>query len=164
MNIAIQLALAGGLFALFSFVHFFVDFVLQTHFEAMNKHNNPKIRAHHCLIYAIGFIPLMIVLNFKLWEFIVGFVVLFASHFYLDTYHAVFLWAKYIRQPPEMTDPHKESYLREDGEWAIKVLPPDPVKGFVQFVSTPLGKILMIAIDQISHLSFLWILVWLGLN
>jgi hypothetical protein len=54
-----------------------------------------------------------------------------------------------------MTEPSKSTNL--DGY--TSVLPPDPQKGFLQFIQTPLGKILMIAIDQIIHLTFLWPLV-----
>src|SRR5271170_3076338 len=109
-------ALGGGLFAIFAFVHFVVDWIFQTHAEAMVKHNNPKIRAKHCLIYTIGFIPFMVALHFSLLEMAVGLNILFWSHFYLDTYHGVFLWAKHIRKPPEMAS----------GK--------DPKLGFVEFI------------------------------
>lgn len=126
----------GGIFALLTFVHFFSDWIFQTHSEAMVKHNNWKIRAKHCLIYTAFFLPFLYSFKFSLLEMFVSVNLLFWSHFYFDTYHSVFLWAKHIRKPPEM----------DSG---------DPKVGFVSFVSTPLGKILMIAIDQISHISFL---------
>lgn len=134
----------GGLFAVFTFVHFFVDWLLQTHAEAMAKHNNWKVRARHCVIYTVGFIPLMWLLNFTTLEVVIGLNILFWSHFIEDTYLPVFYWAKYIRKPPEMKD--------------------NPKEGFIQFVSTPLGKILMIAVDQIIHLAFLFPLVWMAVN
>lgn len=158
------LGLAGGLFAIFAFVHFFVDWIFQSHSEAMVKHNNAKIRAKHCLIYTLGFVPLLYVLGFSLTGWIIGLNILFWSHFYLDTYHLVFLWAKYIRRPPEMVEPWKELYTRIDGSTAFKVHPPDDKQGFIEFIKAPLGKILMIAIDQISHLTFLWVLVWLAIS
>lgn len=160
MSVVYSLALAGGLFALLAFVHFVVDWVFQSHSEAMVKHNNPKIRAKHCLIYTIGFVPLMYVFGFTFWEWVISVNVLFWSHFYLDTYHGVFLWAKYIRRPPEMIEPHKIVGL--DGY--VTVTPPDPHKGFVAFIQTALGKILMIAIDQITHLIFLWVIVYFALR
>lgn len=160
MNMVVNLALAGGLFAIFAFVHFFVDWIFQTHAEAMAKHNNPKVRARHCLIYTIGFIPLMWLCGFEVCEWVVGLNILFWSHFYLDTYHGVFLWAKYIRRPPEMVMPQKVVGL--DGY--VTICAPDPKKGFVEFVSTTLGKILMIAVDQIFHLIFLFPLVWMAFN
>lgn len=161
-DIVIKLSLAGGLFAIFVFVHFFVDFGLQTHAEAMAKHNNAKVRARHCAIYTVGFIPLMYILHFTPLKYLIGLNVLFWSHFIEDTYLPVLLWAKYIRKPPEMVEPWKETYLRVDGSYAIRVHPPDPKRGFLEFVNTTLGKILMIAIDQIIHLAFLFVLVWLA--
>lgn len=164
MEIIQRIALMGGLFAVFSFVHFFVDWIFQSHSEAMAKHNNAKIRAKHCLIYTIGFIPLLLLLHFSLTKLVIAVAILFISHFIEDTYYPVYLWAKYIRKPPEMTDPWKETYSRVDGTTAIKVHPPDPKRGFVEFVQTSLGKILMIAIDQIIHLLFLIPLVWMAFN
>ena len=158
------IALAGGLFAVFTFIHFCVDWIFQTHAEAMAKHNNWKIRARHCTIYTLGFFPIMWVLHFSVLEFVLATNVLFWSHFIEDTYLPVYLWAKYIRKPSEMTDPHKELIVGVDGHQTFKVSPPDPKKGFIEFVSTPLGKILMIAIDQIIHLAFLIPLVWMALN
>jgi len=125
----------GGLFALLSFVHFFVDWLFQTHSEAMQKHNNNFIRAKHCLIYTLGFLPVFLMLSLPLGTIVILSSVLFQSHFIEDTYVPVYLWAKYIRKPPEM----------EDGT----------VEGFNDFINnTVLGKILMIAVDQIIHLLF----------
>ena len=160
MNSVLQIALAGGLFAVLAFVHFFVDWIFQSHAEAMVKHNNPKIRAKHCAIYTAGFLPLFYCFGFSWWEWLIGINVLFWSHFGEDTYLPVFYWAKWIRRPPEMTEPQKTTDL--DGY--VSVSPPDPRKGFVQFISTPLGKILMIAIDQIIHLTFLFPIIWLAMR
>lgn len=164
MDIVTKIGLGGGLFAVFAFVHFFVDWIFQSHSEAMVKHNDRRVRTKHCLIYTIGFVPLMWVLGFTPWEWVIGLNILFWSHFIEDTYIPVYLWARFIRRPPEMTDPWKEQYTRADGEVAFKVHPPDPKQGFVEFVKTPLGKILMIAIDQIIHLSFLFPLVYMALR
>jgi hypothetical protein len=165
MEFLIKLMLGGGLFAVFGFVHFFVDFIFQSHSEAMVKHNNPKIRAKHCAIYTAGFIPLLLVCYFAgalvMWQLVASVLILFVSHFYLDTYHGVYLWAKHIRRPPEMTEPIKES-SNIDGY--VNLLSPDPKKGFVQFVQTTLGKILLIVVDQIFHLIFLWPIVWLVMS
>jgi hypothetical protein len=160
MNLVLQLALMGGLFAVLAFVHFFVDWIFQSHAEAMVKHNNPKVRAKHCLIYTAGFLPLFYCFGFSWWEWLIGVNVLFWSHFMEDTYAPVYLWAKYIRRPPEMTEPVKTTGL--DGY--VTVGPPDPKKGFGLFVQTALGKILMIAIDQIIHLAFLLPIAWMALQ
>jgi len=154
------LALLGGLFSILAFIHFASDFILQSHNEAMIKHNHPKIRAKHCIIYTISFFPIFWYSAFYWWEWLIAINLLFWSHFYLDTYHIVYLWAKYIRRPPEMVEPRKQTGV--DGY--IMILPPDPKIGFMEFVQTPLGKILSIAIDQISHLTFLLPIVYLMKN
>lgn len=153
----LELALTGGLLAILVFIHFFVDWIFQSHSEAMVKHNNPKIRAKHCAIYTLGFVPIMLLFNFDWIEFLFGLNLLFWSHFVEDTYLPVYLWAKYIRKPPEMTEPRKQSGV--DGY--VQVLPPDPKAGFVEFVQTPMGKILMIAVDQIIHIAFLFPIAWI---
>jgi hypothetical protein len=161
MELLIKLMLGGGLFAVLSFIHYGTDFVFQSHTEAMVKHNNAKIRAKHCLIYTLGFVPILLFVYsvgaLLMWEVVICLLVLFFSHFYLDTYHGVYLWAKYLRRPPEMTQPRQKA----GADGYILVLPPDAKAGFVEFVQTTLGKILMISIDQLSHLTFLWMIVWL---
>lgn len=145
------IAILGGLFSVLAFIHFFVDWIFQSHSEAMVKHNNPKIRAKHCAIYTAGFVPLLAIVGFSPLEWFIALNILFWSHFYLDTYHGVYLWAKYIRRPPEMTQLRK--IIGIDGY--VTILPPDSKAGFIEFVQTPLGKILMIAIDQLIHITFL---------
>lgn len=135
-NLLVQI---GGLFAVLSFIHFFVDWLFQSHDEAMAKHNNSLIRAKHCFIYTLGFIPLFILLNLSVGLSIILCAILFLSHFIEDTYIPVYLWAKYIRKPAE-----------------IKLMD-DKYAGFMAFATTPLGKILMIAVDQIIHLFFVMI-------
>lgn len=156
----LSVALLGGIFSCLTFIHFFVDWIFQSHSEAMVKHNNPKIRAKHCFIYTAGFVPLFCFCHFSLIEWLIALNVLFWSHFAEDTYLPVFLWAKYIRRPPEMTEPIKNVGL--DGY--VSILPPDAKAGFVLFIQTPLGKILMITIDQIIHLTFLFPIAWMILR
>lgn len=155
--IAFIIALLGGIFAVLTFVHFFVDWVFQSHAEAMVKHNNPKVRAKHCAIYTLGFMPLLWICGLSWMQMGLAAVILFFSHFAEDTYYPVYLWAKYIRRPPEMTQPRKSTGV--DGY--VSILPPDPKAGFVEFIQTPLGKILMIAIDQIIHIAFLFPIAWM---
>ncbi len=143
MNV-MYLGIFGGLFALLTLVHFIVDWLFQSHAEAMVKHNNPKVRAKHCLIYTLGFVPFLYFFDYTWVEWAIALNILFWSHFVEDTYIPVFLWAKHIRKPPEMAA--------------------DPKKGFIEFVSTPLGKILMIAVDQIIHLSFLIPLAYMAMS
>ncbi len=153
----LEIALAGGSFSILVFIHFFVDWIFQSHAEAMVKHNNPKIRAKHCLIYTIGFVPFMALFHLSWAEWLFALNLLFWSHFCEDTYIPVYLWAKYVRRPPEMIEPRKQTGL--DGY--VSVLPPDPKAGFVEFIQTPMGKILMIAIDQIIHIAFLLPIAWI---
>ena len=153
----IEIALTGGLFSILVFIHFFVDWIFQSHAEAMVKHNNPKVRAKHCLIYTIGFVPFIALFHLSWVEWLFALNLLFWSHFCEDTYIPVYLWAKYVRRPPEMTEPRKQAGL--DGY--VSVLPPDPKAGFVEFIQTPMGKILMIAIDQIIHITFLLHIDWI---
>ena len=40
-QMVLTIALMGGLFAVLAFIHFFVDWIFQSHAEAMVKHNNP---------------------------------------------------------------------------------------------------------------------------
>lgn len=168
----LELALTGGLLSVLVFVHFFVDWIFQTHSEAMVKHNNPKVRAKHCAIYTAGFVPFMWLFNFGLLEWLIALNVLFWSHFAEDTYVPVYLWAKYIRKPPEMTTPrpprvhlHIDNTPGADPFAKVpcdcKLEPPDPKEGFKEFIQTPMGKILMIAIDQIIHIAFLIPIAWM---
>jgi hypothetical protein len=200
MLFAIMLALAGGLFAILTFIHFVVDWIFQTHAEAMVKHNNAKVRARHCAIYTLGFVPLLLAFT---WfsvltplELVACVLILFVSHFVEDTYLPVFYWALHVRRPPEV----RWTIKLEDG--ASKLYGPDgalvdhapsldtwpdqwrkdlatsvkdaetckaankqmALRGFMEFVNTGLGKILMIAVDQIIHLAFLFPIVWLVLS
>jgi len=161
METLIKLMLGGGLFAVLGFIHFFVDWIFQSHAEAMVKHANAKVRAKHCAIYTLGFIPLLTFIlcvgALTWWQFLACVAILFISHFFEDTYLPVYYWAKWIRRPPEMTQPIKQP-TNIDGY--VNVLPPDPKEGFKLFVQTTLGKILMIAIDQIIHFAFLFPIVW----
>jgi len=162
----LKIDLTGGLLSILVFIHFFVDWIFQSHAEAMVKHNNPKIRAKHCLIYTAGFLPFMWLFNFGWLEWFLAVNILFWSHFVEDTYVPVYLWAKYVRKPPEMTNPRKAEVIlqqQEDGSFQPHqaVLPPDPKVGFVEFIQTPMGKILMIAIDQIIHIAFLIPIAWM---
>jgi len=159
-----KFCLMGGLFSILGFIHFFVDFVCQTHFEAMNKHNNALIRARHCAIYTLGFLPVLFFMHacgvYTWLEMFIAVNILFWSHFGEDTYYPVYLWARYIRRPSEMTDP----IVTTNFVGHQVVLPPDPKAGFIKFINTTLGKILMIAVDQIIHFAFLLPVAWMALN
>ena len=189
MTHAEQIARGGGLLSMFVLVHFVVDWIFQTHAEAMAKHNNARVRAKHCAIYTIGFGPILIYLGFRQWDLAAATLILFFSHFVEDTYWPVVLWAKYIRNPPEMKwrvkliDGRGKLWYPVVGfldhvipsnqkRWDVVVSVPNnrTLKeaqreldrlGFIEFIGEVLGKILMIAVDQIVHVCFLVPIVWM---
>lgn len=120
------------MFALLVWAHFAADFVWQTHYEAMRKHADWKARALHCSVYTTCMVAALLILGVRD-RLLLSAGVLWISHFVEDTYIPVYLWAKYIRRVPEA----------------------QTKDGFVEWVKTPLGKILMIAVDQIIHIGFL---------
>jgi hypothetical protein len=138
---------AGGLFACLVLIHMIADWFWQTHTEAMIKHKDNEVRAKHCLIYTAFFTPWFAVFHFSWWQWLLSLNVLFYSHYLLDTYAGVYMWARYIRRPPEMNTDKDKGTLH------------DPKIGFVKFAETPLGKILSITIDQLSHILVLWVIV-----
>lgn len=153
----------GGLFAVLAFNHFIIDWLFQSHSEAMQKHNHPMVRAKHCLIYTAGFVPFLILSHTTTICFIISLNILFWSHFAIDTYIPVYLWARYIRKPPEMNQPVVEIIETSKGFYK-KISSPDPLKGFVKFAETTLGKILCIVVDQIIHLAFLFPIIYMVLQ
>lgn len=86
MIYVIYLALAGGLFSILGFIHFVTDWVFQSHAEAMVKHANAKVRAKHCAIYTLGFVPLLIFIvcvgALTWWQFVACIAILFLSHLF----------------------------------------------------------------------------------
>jgi len=147
----LKLVLPVVLFVCLTFIHFVSDFVFQTHAEAMIKHNHAWVRAKHCLIYTVSFFPFFYYLSIGWSKFIAAAAVLFLSHFFEDTYYFVFLWAKHIRRPPEMSE-----YNQYHGT--------DPYMGFKTWNGTTLGKILSIMIDQLVHIFFLWVVAFIILS
>lgn len=139
----------GGILALLVFIHFFIDWVFQSHDEAMVKHKDSQVRAKHCLIYTIPFVFFMYYMGFSWCKIVIGTIVLFLSHFVEDTYIPVYLWAKYIRKPPQMKNEKPNIGF---SKWIGGI--PTPVKNGIPY-DPSLAKILMIAIDQIIHIAFL---------
>jgi len=123
----------GGIFALLVLIHFVADWVFQSHAEAMAKPKNHWVRARHCLIYTVICCASLMLVNPAWYVIGMSAVILWLSHFMEDTYIPVFVWAKYIRKPGPMNN----------------------LTDFVVFAESTLGKILLIAIDQIVHLVFM---------
>lgn len=140
------LAAMGGIFALLVFWHFVIDWVFQSHDEAMKKSSDASVRAFHCGVYAVGFVPVLSMLQLTPVTAWSCFVLLFVSHFIEDTYYPVMLWAKHIRRAPEF----------HDGAYA------SDKEAFMAWISKPLGTILMIAIDQLVHIAFLLPIAYLA--
>lgn len=203
MHTVLLVCLAGGLLSILTFIHFFVDWIFQSHAEAMVKHNNWKVRAKHCAIYTLGFVPLLLVFfvvnQLTALELGLSLAILFVSHFCEDTYIPVFWWARYIRRPPSVRWEIKivdgKGKLFDPKGQAVEVIPAGDdwrfdlantvqqeesyydtcrkldaanktlhMRGFAEFVETSIGKILMIAIDQIIHITFLFPVVYFVLH
>lgn len=135
----VSLAIAGGLFSFLTFIHFFADWLFQSDYEAKNKSKNWKIRARHCAIYTIFFLPPMLLLGLSGWWLVFALSNLYISHFIIDTYLPVYFWAKYFRKMEIFND----STLT-------------PNEQFMKAWSQPIAPILFITVDQILHLLFLW--------
>lgn len=131
----------GGIFALLVFVHFAIDWIFQSHDEAMAKPTNWRVRSRHCAVYSVPFAAIFWWLAIPMPWAIGCWALLFLSHFVEDTYIPVWFWAVMIRKPPEL----QRGADRE---------------AFKAFAETPLGKILLIAVDQIVHIAFLLPVAW----
>lgn len=134
-----QLASIGGVFALLVWVHFVVDWIFQTHYEAMNKTKNNDIRSVHCLKYAVGFVPVLFLIGARWPMVLFACAVLYLSHYWEDTYKPVIWWMRHVRQVPGLKD-----------EAAV-----------MTFLSTNLGFMLLIAVDQIVHITVLVPIAWM---
>lgn len=139
-----HLAKIGGIFSILVFIHFASDWIFQTHAEAMAKARDAKVRARHCAVYTAFFIPFLLWVDVPYGWTAACAAILFVSHFVEDTYIPVFLWMRYVRRPPGMVSSDKEIVRAE----------------FLKFIETPLGKILLIAVDQIIHIAFLLPIAW----
>lgn len=139
-----NVAKIGGVFALLTLVHFVADWVFQSHDEAMAKSRNAYVRHKHCLTYSVlCLLTIGMMFRSTTWtEILFIYLTLYVSHFLEDSYVPIYMWARYIRKPPEITAqlPHVAGI---------------ELAKFVRFADTTLGKILIIALDQIIHLMFL---------
>lgn len=146
MSLAQHVSQVGGIFALFTIWHFVADWLFQSHEEAMAKALDKKVRAWHCFKYTLAFVPVLFIANsFVPW--LIACLVLFGSHYVIDSYVPVMLWAKFLREAPQFQDPANHSdYL-----------------AFKAFAATPLGLVLMITMDQVFHILFLVPVAWLML-
>lgn len=144
-----MIAAFGGIFALLVFVHFVSDWLLQSHDEAMRKTSDALVRAEHCFIYSLSFVPFMNWFELTISEALISFALLFFSHFVEDTYYPVMLWAKYVRRPPDF----KMIVFNDEMTNGKQLSDRD---AFIRWASEPLGKIIAIVVDQLVHIAFLF--------
>jgi len=123
------LALMGGVFAILAFWHFPADWLFQSHKEALAKAKNHLVRARHCLVYTAIYVPVLLLLRLRinpydglhlasLDNFWWCLAILWVSHFIIDTYWPVMMWAKYLRRAPQFKDVQKYG-PRADGSYAM---------------------------------------------
>jgi hypothetical protein len=151
------IAISGGLFAFLTFIHFFADWVFQSQFEAVNKTKNSLVRARHCTIYTAFFVPAILLIGLTGWQIPVALLTLWLSHYFIDTYVPVFLWARWFRKIPEL---QKKNLSIKSEHCSFNK---DEKQVFAELWSQPVYPILFIAVDQIFHLTFLWVVVLLAL-
>lgn len=163
----------GGMWAFFLFFHFLFDWVFQTHTEAINK-SKPGGKlwlARHCATYTLLFVGLFLLLGMSTSAILLSALVLFVSHFIEDTYIPVYLWAKYIRKPT--IEVRKHSYMCQpkpdedcDCDLGLKTVVVDSKQRFKAWLrprttNHTIAMILLIGIDQIVHMAFLFVPAYL---
>ena len=145
--------IAGGYFALYCLAHAINDWIPQSHYEAIHKSTNFRIRTRHCAIYSLLFLPAFLLFGLCWWKILASLAILFVSHHIIDTYLGTLLWMKYVRKHPAfvaITDMKFRLSIDEDDKRAFRTA-----------IQEPLGMILMIAIDQFQHFLFLLPVAWL---
>lgn len=192
------LAILAGVFVLLAFWHFPADWLFQSQKEALAKAKDHLVRARHCTVYTMLFVPLLLLLRVRIhndifgsgdnpelvlgWQFWACLAILWVSHFIIDTYWPVMMWAKYLRRAPQFKDVVKPVCLTPEqveglksGKgivvgrgWSDKEIDRITYKSdedaFKAFFGTPVGAILCITMDQLFHLWCLWPVAWLIAN
>jgi hypothetical protein len=145
-----------AVFVALTFWHFPADWLFQSHKEALAKAKDRKVRLWHCTKYALTYVPL-------LWFFGPDWVtmawclgILFSTHYVIDSYVPVMLWAKYLRRAPQFANVGKKFPPQS---WQDKVIEErgydNDEEAFKAFAATPLGLILLITMDQFFHIACL---------
>lgn len=160
-----HLSQVGGIFSILVFWHFVADWVFQTHREALAKSKNLRLRFQHCAEYTFMYSILFWYIGFDnnlAWR---AAGLLFVSHFIIDSYVPVMLWAKYFRKAPQFDGVVKkfskptETEELTNGQWKNtiidKITYASDEEAFIAYVSTPIGLVLMITMDQLFHITFL---------
>lgn len=118
MNIS---AVGGTLFFLVV-LHVIGDWILQWDSMARTKALNPKVRALHCTIYCLPFIPFLYSMPFWL-------AYLWITHFIIDSYLPLYHYRRLTKDPDAQT-----------------------IAQFAAAFDTPRGMVIYVAYDQIFHL------------
>ena len=156
-----QIALAGGLYVPLVFWHFLVDWIPQTEKMAETKARKPGTLLLHCTTYTGLFLPVMYLYGLDAWDMVVASAVLFSTHAFGDCGAVVFFWAKYIRcmtvdrVPTNMGTEFKGHPLERSRQMFAK----EPITTPVLFRPS-----LVLVIDQLWHLTFLWIIVKMAMH
>lgn len=138
--------------------HFAFDWVYQSHKEALAKSKDHVVRFWHCVKYAVPFAPVLWWMGMGPGDIGLSLAILFGTHFVIDTYIPVMLWAKFLRKAPQF-DNVGERPASESRGWQDNVVEKtyyaSDIDAFVAFAQTPLGLILMITMDQFLHIACL---------
>lgn len=134
MDLLVMLAVLGGIYVILAFWHFPADWLFQSQKEALAKAKNHLVRARHCLVYTLLFVPLLLLLRVRIhesvfdygpnaelvlgYQFWASLAILWFSHFVIDTYIPVMLWAKYLRRAPQFKQVRKTG-PRADGSYTM---------------------------------------------
>lgn len=136
--------------------HFAFDWLYQSHKEALAKAKDRRVRFWHCVKYAVPFAPVLWWFGMDVNAILVSLAILFGTHFIIDSYVPVMLWAKYLRKAPQFDNIGERPPLRP---WQDKVVElryyENDEEAFKAFASTPLGLILLITMDQFLHIACL---------
>jgi hypothetical protein len=133
------LTVIGSLFSLAVFWHFVADWFPQSHQEALAKSQNADTRAWHCSKYTLVMMAPLIGTNLITRPYVAFAcaMILYVSHYIIDSYVPVLLWAKYLRKHPAFDN------VMSDKD------------AFKAMASTNIGLILIITMDQLFHIAFL---------
>ena len=156
----------GAVFAPLVFWHFFSDWTFQSQWEAMNKARNKKVRAWHCMKYAAFFLPMFLFTGFTDVTWLVcALTILGVTHYIIDSYVPVMLWAKYCRKTPEFKRVGIKSNMKPWSDHDVdEVYYSSDMEAFKAFASTPLGLILIITMDQLMHIACLIPIAWMMIS
>ncbi len=144
--------------------HFAFDWVYQSHAEAMAKSTDHWVRYVHCVKYAVPFAPVLWWFGMDVASVALSLAILFSTHYVIDSYVPVMLWAKYLRRAPQFANVGKAFSLHawqgapSDERYA------DDIDAFKAMAATPLGLILVIVMDQFLHIACLLPVAFLALK